>query len=246
MAVHVSIHDVSPAWAAEVEEALELCNAVGARPALLVVPNFHGNAPLDADPTYAERLRQLQALGHEVYLHGWLHQSAPQYTSSSPGGRLRWLFAQRVVSGGEAEMSDVSEAEGRARVESGEQVLHAAGLDVDGFVAPAWSMPPWLMPLLAARGYRFTEDHLHVYDPSRGRSRLSVVLNWASRSTPRLLSTIAYCRVAKHARTWVPTRIAIHPADLRHGVLRREIERLLAWARGDFVRRGTDLLKDDG
>ncbi|HEX3343355.1 MAG TPA: DUF2334 domain-containing protein, partial [Polyangiaceae bacterium] len=61
MAVHVSIHDVSPAWSAEVEDALALCHAAGARPALLVVPNFHGTAPLLADAPFCARLRDLQA-----------------------------------------------------------------------------------------------------------------------------------------------------------------------------------------
>ena len=139
-------------------------------------------------------------------------------------------------------MTDVGPDEGRARIERGERVLRDAGLRVDGFVAPAWSMPPWLLPALADRGCRFTEDHLRVYDPAAGRSRASVMLNWASRSPARILSTVAWCRVAKHARAFLPARIAIHPADMRVLLLRREIERLLEWARGDVVERGADLL----
>jgi hypothetical protein len=41
MQVHVSLHDVSPARRAQVEAALELCHRWGAKPALLVVPNYH-------------------------------------------------------------------------------------------------------------------------------------------------------------------------------------------------------------
>ena len=243
MVVHVSIHDVSPAWTDEVEAALELCGAIGAFPALLVVPDFHGRAPLLSHPAFCERLRQLQRLGHDVYLHGLLHQSRGVYEAgATPSGTLAWLFAQRVVSGGEAEMSDVSPEEGQRRLAEGERVLGAAGLRVDGFVAPAWSMPRWLLALLADRGYRFTEDHLRVYDPARGRARPSVVLNWASRSPARLMSTVAWCRAAKEARRLVPARIAIHPADMKFLLLRREIARLLAWAQGDIVTRGTDLL----
>ncbi|MDP9034629.1 MAG: DUF2334 domain-containing protein [Myxococcota bacterium] len=242
MPVHVSIHDVSPASAHAVEEALELCRDAGARPALLVVPNFHGRAPLLADTVFCERLRTLQADGHEIYLHGLSHRSGPRYDAARHESRLAWLFAQRVVSGGEAEMSDLRPDEGRACIDEGEQVLRAAGLRIDGFVPPAWSAPRWLLPLLAERGYRFSEDHLRVYDPAAGRSRASVVLNWASRSPARLLSTIAWCRLARHARALVPARIAIHPADLGVLALRREIVRTLAWAGGDVVLRGADLL----
>jgi uncharacterized protein len=250
LSVHVSIHDVTPAWSDEVEAALALCAAVGARPALLVVPNFHGRAPLLDDGRFCERLRGLQAGGHEVYLHGFFHRSRESAEGGDPAGggargaarRLAWLFAQRVVSGGEAEMSDVSPVEGRRRLDEGDGVLRAAGLRVDGYVAPAWSMPRWLLPMLAERGCGFTEDHVRVYDPAGRRARASVVLNWASRSPARMASTIAWCRMAKHARALVPARIAIHPADMRWLLLRREIGGLLDWARGDFVARGAELL----
>jgi uncharacterized protein len=241
MPVHVSIHDVSPASSEEAEAALSICHAQGVRPALLVVPDFHGRAPLAADPGLCARLRALQTHGHEIYLHGFFHRSADRYAAST-GGRLSWLFAQHLVSGREAELSGVSPEEGRARIERGEQVLRDAGLRVDGFVAPAWSMPPWLLPLLRARGCRFTEDHLRVYDPAEGRARACVVLNWATRSPARLVSTLAWCRAARSARALVPVRIAIHPGDMRCSIVRREIESLLDWARGDFVVRGADLL----
>jgi predicted deacetylase len=239
--VHVSIHDVSPVWVHEVEAALELCNAVGAHPALLVVPNFHGQSPLLDDGRFCERLRELQSRGSEVYLHGFFHRSRARYDGGHGTSRLAWLFAQRIASGAEAEMSDVSPEEGRTLLDEGERVLRAAGLRMDGFVPPAWSMPHWLLPLLAARGCAFTEDHLRVYDPARRSARASVVLNWATRSPARLISTVAWCRAARHARAIVPARIAIHPGDMRFLWLRREIAQMLAWARGDIVGRAGEL-----
>jgi predicted deacetylase len=236
---HVSIHDVSPFWAREVDAALSLCDRAGARAALLVVPDFHGKAPLLGDPSYVSRLRALQGAGHEVYLHGFRHRSEP----AAPGAsRLGWLFAQRVVSNGEAEMIGIPEEEGLRRLDEGERVLGEAGLRTDGYVAPAWSMPRWLLPALAARGCRYTEDHLRIYDPAGGRARASVVLNWASRSPGRLASTVAWCRVAEVARAVLPARIAIHPGDMRYLALRREIERALRRARGDFIESGRRLL----
>jgi predicted deacetylase len=238
----VSIHDVSPLWVDEIEAALRLCDSADVRPALLVVPNFHDRSPLVDDARFCERLRDLQARGHEVYLHGFLHQSRARPEGIVGFGYIGWLFAQRIASNGEAEMSDLSPAEGRKRLDEGERMLAAAGLRIDGFVPPAWCMPRWLPSLLAARGYRFTEDHLRVYDPLGARARASVVLNWASRSPARLVSTVAWCRAARYARAVVPARIAIHPADMRVLLLRRELAHILAWARGDIVARGGDLL----
>lgn len=242
MPIHVSIHDVSPAWTREVEVALEQCHRAFAKPALLVVPDFHGASPLAEDAAFCARLRALQKDGHEIYLHGFYHQSRKGPREGTAAKKLRWLYAQRVVSGGEAEFSDVSRDEAHARLDDGEAVLRAAGLRIDGFVPPAWSMPKWLMPVLADRGYAFTEDHLRVYSPKAKQTRASVVLNYASRSPGRLLSTVAYCRLAKYARALLPARIAIHPADMRFALLRHEVAHLLEWGRGDYVARGADLL----
>jgi predicted deacetylase len=251
MAVHVSIHDVSPAWRDEVELALEVAHAHGAKPALLVVPDFHGRASLAEHPDYCERLRELQADGHEIYLHGYYHQSrswdASRSASASNGGnatvaRARHAFAQKIVSGGEAEFSDVSHEEALHRLDEGERMLRNAGLSIRGFVAPAWSMPAWVHELLRERGYGFTEDHTRVYDPATKRSRASVVLNYASRTPGRLLSSVAWCRIARPARRVLPARIAIHPADMKYALLRSEIASLLAWAEGDFVSTGAELL----
>lgn len=250
MPVHVTIHDVSPAWAREVDVALDLCHEEGIKPSLLVVPDFHGKAPLDKDAAYQGRLRALEADGHEVYLHGYYHRSRAweehaEATGASRGsvaGRVRHLFAQRVVSGGEAEFSDVSREEAVDRLVRGEQMLADAGLTIRGFVAPAWSMPRWVLDMLGDRGYGFAEDHLRVYDPANRTSRASVVLNFASRSPGRLFSTVAYCRAARPARRLLPARVALHPADMRFALLRNETVSLLRWAKDDVVARGRDLL----
>jgi predicted deacetylase len=230
LAVHVSIHDVSPAWEREVDVALDFCHEHGVRPALLVVPDFHGRAKLSDHPAYCEKLRALQAEGHEIYLHGYYHRAE--------GGSF---FRQKVVSAGEAEFAAVSEEEARRRLDDGERLLRDAGLSISGFVAPAWSMPKWVLPLLGERGYGFTEDHLRIYDPAKKTSRASLVLNFASRTPGRLFSSAAWCRLARPARRVVPARIAIHPADMRFAFLRSETESLLRWAKDDFVDRGADL-----
>jgi len=233
--VHVSIHDVAPPFRAEVELALAMAHAHGAKPALLVVPDYHFEAPLGRDASLCARLRELSGDGHEILLHGYSHEGARTRGLSS-------FFAQRVVSAGEAEMSALSPDEAHARLDAGERVLHEAGLHADGFVPPAWSMPGWLLPVLAARGCAYTEDHLHVYSPADGGRRASLVLNYASRSRARLASSVAFCRLAAPVSPLLPTRVAIHPGDMRHAILRRELGRLLARARGRFVSRGAELL----
>lgn len=241
--VHISIHDVSPIWAAEVERALALCARIGARPALLVVPDYHGRAPLQGDEGFCRRLRTLQSEGHEIYLHGWSHRAPTAPARSTARGRVERFLSQRVWSDGEAELAQLGEPEGRARIADGERVLRDAGLRLDGFVAPAWVMPRWLLGVLSERGIDYTEGRLRVYDPVLRRSRASVVLNWATRSRARALASAAWCRAARSVRTAKPTRIAVHPADVRVPMIEREVERALEWAHGDLLSRGSDLLR---
>ena len=69
-----------------------------------------------------------------------------------------------------------------------------------------------------------------------------MLLNYASRTPSRLASSVLWCRAAKRARALLPARIAIHPGDMRHPLLRHEVDVLLEWARGDIARSGRDLL----
>jgi uncharacterized protein len=242
--IHVSIHDVSPAFARETELALELAAEVSVKPALLVVPNFHGAHPLSGDPKFCARLRDLQAQGHEIFLHGYEHR-APSVGSSSNSSRAVTRadrFAQTVMSQGEAEFFGLSADEAERRLTLGEQEFERAGLRVDGFVAPAWGMRRTLLPVLGRRGYHHAEDHLFVYDPVRGEKRASVVLNYASRTPTRMVSSVAWARLAKYAAQALPGRIAIHPGDMTMRWLRYETRTLLAWARGRYAGRAVELL----
>ncbi len=237
--LHVSIHDVSPAFASEVKQALALCHDRGIKPALLVVPNFHGAAPLADDQTFCRELRALQASGHEVFLHGFFHRSTETERAAMDerglGGKATTFVSQRLVSGNEAECSLLSDDELETRVVQGERVLHDAGLRIDGYVPPAWGMQPQLQRILAARGYRYLEERLAIVDPVAGLRRKSLVLNFASRNVERVLSTVAFCRAARPLAALAPTRIALHPKDLRVRLLRRETASLLTWAQSRSV-----------
>ena len=238
--IHVSIHDVSPRWRAEVETALDWCHEVGARPGLLVVPEMHGAWRIDEDPAFLDRVRALARDGHEVFLHGWYHRA--------PAGRgLRHLFAQRVVSAGEAEFAAYDEREGCAVLDRGLSLFAEVGFAVAGFVPPAWARRAWLLPALRARGVDYVEDQLFAYAPVRRLRRLAPALNYASRTAGRRWSSAAYARAGRgYASLGLPLRVAIHPADLAHPMLARETRALLRWAAGRTTDRVADLFSAGG
>jgi len=249
MSVHVAIHDVSPRFASEMEYALALCRARDVRPSLLVVPNHHGRAPLDAAPSFVTRLHQLVEAGCEILLHGHYHQAHAATAASNPvpepeqskHGSLSSWFLQRVASDAEAEFGELAAEEAEARLAAGWSLLQRLGFEPRGFVPPAWILPQRLLPVLARQGVRYTEDHFGLYDPVTGRRRRSAVLNFATRSSLRLWSSVAYVRATKRLRSALPLRIAIHPGDIRSPLALGELVRLLDWARGHYVQSVAEL-----
>jgi predicted deacetylase len=77
----VSIHDVAPPNLAAVRRLWQLCRDAGVVPALLVVPDWHGSAPIEHDADFLTWLRGAVTEGAELLLHGERHDE--------PGGRAR-------------------------------------------------------------------------------------------------------------------------------------------------------------
>src|SRR6185503_1120440 len=69
----VSIHDVTPALAEPAQQLWKLCQEHGITPALLVVPNWHGQWPLSAHTPFVRWVRDCEEKGADVLLHGERH-----------------------------------------------------------------------------------------------------------------------------------------------------------------------------
>jgi uncharacterized protein len=241
MTVHVSMHDVSPRWETEVDTALSLTGELGITPSLLVVPNFHGNAPLLAGSAFARKLVHLQERGHEMVLHGFYHLANGLQKSSN----VKRFFRQNVVSGGEAEFASLTPKEAEERLDAGLQLFKELGLHTESFIAPAWSFRPWLLPMLRARGIRYTEDHFFSYDIANGTRRPNLLLNYATRTRERMFTTTVFNRAASSLMS-LPlsrTRVAMHPKDMHFTLLMRETTRLLRKASAAGVATALDLVK---
>ncbi len=73
MTVLVSIHDVAPPFARQLHELWSLCIGLGVRPALLVVPKWHGAHPLERDARFMNWLFARADQGARIFLHGERH-----------------------------------------------------------------------------------------------------------------------------------------------------------------------------
>jgi predicted deacetylase len=130
----VSVHDVAPATRNTCEQIIRELTTIGATPcSLLVVPNYHGLGESCDDRPFVRWLRDLEAEGHEVVIHGYFHQR-PR------GGRetLRGRLLTRYYTRDEGEFYDLSYSEAFARITKAREQFTVAGLRPRGFIAPAW------------------------------------------------------------------------------------------------------------
>jgi len=219
----LSLHDVSPRHARACETILSDLRAWGLPPALLlVVPDFHGQWPLEAHPEFVKRLRDWSEAGHELSLHGRFHRELREDADTSAG--LAGAFRRRFLTAGEGEFLSLRGERLKDRLEGGLATWTKCGLPSPaGFVPPAWLHGPELATALWSHGFSWTENHAGFL--TRGRGPLPApVITWASRDPVRRLGSRIYAPAALSSWRQEPLlRIAIHPHDWDHPALIRSI-----------------------
>ena len=219
MTLLVSIHDVTPAFTPAVEQLWTMCVRHSVTPALLVVPDWHGEWPLDRHPGFVEWLRECARRGAEIVLHGERHDELglPRAT----GDALRaWGRTAR-----EGEFLTLEETAARERIDRGLVRLKELGLAAVGFVPPAWLAREGCHRAVAAAGLAFSEDETSIrFHPGGWRLR-SPVVRWSSRSSFRARGSVAVARgrwmLQRRARF---PRLALHPQDISNPTIARSLE----------------------
>lgn len=203
----LSIHDVSPRFETQIDHLLEmLCTTLGeGQFAMLVVPDFWGEAPLLGNRRFAARLRTWAGQGVEMFLHGWQHRDP------DPKG-----FAARHMTNAEGEFAAIDMPSAVHLLRSGRNLLQdIIGQPVTGFIAPAWLYSRGAREALTREGFALAEDHFKVWQPDSGRVLArGPVITWASRSRLRRnASLVAAAFLSRALRRRPVVRLAVHPGD---------------------------------
>jgi uncharacterized protein len=234
-----SIHDVSPRFESEVDRLMDLIGPhVGSSVAMLVVPNHWGDAPIISGTPFANRLRRWAEEGIEIFLHGFYHRDLSGHETTADRLKARFMTA------GEGEFLCLSRAVAAERIGKGRSLLEdVIGRPIDGFVAPAWLYGEGALKALHDASVPIAEDHFKVWSPATGRQLASgPVITWASRTSFRLLSSLAAAATLRHVPLNV-LRIGVHPPDVRHPALVRSIRKtFLSAGRKRHIGRYSDLL----
>lgn len=227
----LSIHDVRPGNFALVEGHLRRLRALGARrPALLVVPEYHGREPMGAHPEFLAWLREKAGAGAEILLHGFRHLAAERLPG--PGddrARTRWgRWVNAALVGGEAEFCGLPAPAADELLARGASAFRAAGFPAWGFVAPTWhGSPP--RAALAAHGFVLRESRCFLTHLPTGRSRFAPPLAW-DRPGPgaRLVGGPAWLAAALRLPL---IKVALHPGDLESANAASAVARVIARGR---------------
>jgi len=212
--IAVALHGIEPATFERCAVIRDWLDDHGIdRVTLLVIPARDLHPVGERSPEMVEWLCQRRRAGDSIAQHGFQHVRARR-----GGSALRLLpgaHGQRT-----GEFIGLDDEETRRAVHAGWRVLKLAGIEPDGFVAPAYAYTDALRQALSVR-FSWWAGLLRVHrtqlqlnaDPSPG----PLAPAWSFAAAGPLTRTISPTVV--RAGAMLPTstlRIDLHPADLRH------------------------------
>jgi predicted deacetylase len=222
MTLLLSLHDVAPPFQRQLHELWLMCVTRGVRPALLVVPNWHGEHPLQCNTRFVDWLYARVDQGARIFLHGERHDEAGSVRRLSD----EWRALGRTAR--EGEFLSLGDSEASARIGRGLEVLARCGLSPIGFVPPAWLARSDAREAARDAGLALFEDERRIHWLREGRSERSAALRWSTRSRWRadLSALVAEARWVTERQAPL-VRLALHPADVDDAVVRRSLDRAL-------------------
>ncbi len=211
--IAVALHDVEPATFERCALIRDWLDDHGVdRVTLLVIPARDLHPVGERSPGMAGWLAERRGRGDSIAQHGFQHER-PRGRDRSPLALLR-APARR---GGEFVGLGLDET--RRAVNAGWRVLKLAGIEPDGFVAPAYAYTPALRSLLPGR-FRWWAGLLGVHRrPPSLDGDCGHVLSpaWGIGGSGRLQRALSPALIrAAGAVAGETLRLDLHPADLAH------------------------------
>jgi predicted deacetylase len=221
----VSVHDVAPSNRHIVEPILARLTKLGVFvSSLLVVPDYHQQHPIAAAPEFLSWLRNLQADGHEIVIHGYFHLRPPRGPET-----MRDRFITSVYTQGEGEFFDLDYNEAFRRITAARDLFTESGLKPRGFIAPAWLLSADGERAARDAGLDYTTRLRSVVDLQSGESFRARSLVYSVHSGWRRgLSLLWNDLLGRVAQEKALVRLSIHPPDYAFPAIWAQIERFIS------------------
>ncbi|MBA2435486.1 MAG: polysaccharide deacetylase family protein [Verrucomicrobiota bacterium] len=223
-ALVVSIHDVAPSTREKTERILTHLARHGVdTTSLLVVPDYHRQGRSMADPDFRAWLREQEARGHEIVIHGFFHQRARRTKEEA-----RAKVVTRFYTADEGEFFDLGYDEARCLITEAREDLESHGFHPHGFIAPAWLLGAEAARAAIDAGMSYSTTLRTVRDFARDRTVHSQSLVYSVRSAWRRTMSLAWNRSLFRRLAGNPLlRLGIHPPDLAHSAIWEQITMLV-------------------
>jgi hypothetical protein len=233
--IAVALHDVEPATFERCVEIRKWLDEHGVhRVTLLVIPARDLHPVGERSPALTDWLAARHRLGDAIAQHGFQHEQLRR--PSLPHRVSAPTRARRA-----AEFAGLDDEETRRAVDAGWRLLKLAGIEPDGFVAPAYAYTPALRRAVSAR-FRWWAGLLSLHggaEPAGGRS----ISAWGRPAPARGGLVPAWGPGSRLVPAWGPRsiragallagdtlRLDLSPAHLEHPHQLRALERTLARA----------------
>jgi predicted deacetylase len=216
--IAVALHDIEPATFERCALIRDWLDDHGVdRVTLLVIPARDLHPLGERSPEMTSWLRERRDAGDSIAQHGFQHEQLRRDAFS----RHALLHA---YSGRSAEFVGLDGDETRRAVDAGWRVLKLAGLEPDGFVAPAYAYTPALRRVLPRR-FRWWACLLHLHRllpaPATGPSTIArphlIAPAWGMGTDSLLRRALSPGLIRAGSLLAGRTlRLDLHPADLQH------------------------------
>jgi len=222
----VALHGIEPATFERCAVIRDWLDDHGVdRVTLLVIPARDLHPVGERSPEMIEWLCERRSAGDSIAQHGF------QHVRPRTGGSSRGLLA-RAPGQRSGEFSGLDGEETRRAVHAGWRVLKLAGVQPDGFVAPAYAYTPALRQTLRQRfSWWASLLRVHRAEPSDADSPLApapLAPAWSLAGGGPVGRALSPTLVRAGAMLPVSTlRLDVHPADLRHPRHMLALERVL-------------------
>ncbi len=206
----VSVHDVAPCTREASARIIEALQRAGVRTtSLLVVPNYHRQGSATEDKNFVSWLRDLEARGYEIVIHGYFHERPRR-----AGERIKEKFITQFYTQDEGEFFDLDYDEAFARITRARDEFEAARLSPIGFVAPAWLLNHAGERAARAAGIQYTTRIDSVLDLLTGEREATRSLVYSTHSKWRRTVSLGWnAALSRSLEMRELARLSIHPPD---------------------------------
>lgn len=225
--IAVALHDIEPATFDRCALIRDWLSTQGIdRVTLLVIPARDLHPLGERSPEMIAWLAERRRAGDSIAQHGFQHVQLRRAAFS-------WQMLVHAQNQRAAEFVGLDGEETRRAVDAGWRVLKLAGIEPDGFVAPAYAYTPALREVLGVR-FRWWAGLLRLHGafaPANTRPHQLLAPAWGMGSEGLLRRVLSPALIRTGALLSGPAmRLDLHPGDLQHPRYMMALEGILGRA----------------